>query len=184
MVGSSYEVYSAERYPGGGAVSGHQQTCEIIKPGLPTDATQGKSAKKIAHEKIDEKSTIWNGRPDTERVDILDSTTKNPLARFVNQERVLTTAKNSPCRQCSAWWRMTRCSKVPIRLVVRNRISNKKWCTIEYSEWNSLYTTTILMNAVVCMHNWNPFVFYGPIWLGLLPRCQRNGEAGENAWRL
>ena len=52
------------------------------------------------------------------------------------------------------------------------------------SEWNSLYTTTILMNVVVCMHNWNPFVFYGPIWLGLLPRCQRNGEAGENAWRL
>ena len=57
MVGSSYEVYSAERYPGGGAVSGHQQTCEIIKPGIPTDATQGKSAKKIANEKIDEKST-------------------------------------------------------------------------------------------------------------------------------
>ena len=129
MVGSSYEVYSAERYPGGGAVSGHQQTCETIKPRIPTDATQGKSAKKIAHEKIDEKSTIWNGRPDTERVDILDSTTKHPLARFVNQERVLTTTKNSPCRQCSAWWRMTRCSKIPIRLVVCNRISKKKWCT-------------------------------------------------------
>ena len=58
MVGSSYEVYSAERYPRGGAVSGRQQKCEMIKPGIPTDATKGKSAKKIAHEKIDEKSTI------------------------------------------------------------------------------------------------------------------------------
>jgi hypothetical protein len=51
MVGSSYEVYSAERYPRGGAVSVRQQKCEIINRGIPTDATQGKSAKKTRTKK-------------------------------------------------------------------------------------------------------------------------------------